>query len=360
MEEKKTSKRPERRNTKKKNAKRKSLITLCVILSVILVLLVGVAIVLESTLGLINRDVDNDAMSEQEYQEFMEGEEYDANAEDVTVDPNDINWDPSTGDLETSDSIINILLIGQDRREGQGRQRSDAMILCTLNLQTKTLTMTSFMRDMYVQIPGYSDNRINVCYPIGGMELLDECLNKNFGVVVDGNVEVDFGGFMDVIELIGGVDMELTESEAQYLNRYGNWDVSDTAWTWDLKEGMNHLTGEQALAYSRIRDIGNGDFGRTERQRKVISAVLEECKSMSIAELNGLLRETLPLLTTDMSNSTIIGYAMQMIPMLTDLQINTLRIPVDGGYYGASINNMSVLVPDLNTNRQALSEAMQK
>ena len=352
--------RENRKKNSKKNTKRSALITLCVVLSLILVVLVGTAIWLDSTLGLINRDVDNDVMSQEEYEAFMRGEDLDANAEDVTIDPNEINWDPSSGDLESSDNIINILLIGQDRREGQGRQRSDAMILCTLNLQTKTLTMTSFMRDMYVQIPGYSDNRINVCYPIGGMELLDECLNKNFGVVVDGNVEVDFGGFMDLIDMLGGVDLELTEDEAAYLNRRGNWDVSDTAWTWNLTAGMNHLTGEQALAYSRIRQIGNGDFGRTERQRKVIGALLAECKDMSVSELNGLLRNILPMLTTDMSNATIIGYAMKLFPIMTDLNVKTERIPAEGTYRNASINGMSVLVPNLKANREVLSDAMQK
>lgn len=350
-----------RENKKKRSAKRNFLIALCVVLSVILVALIAAAIWLDSTLGLIGREVDNSQMSASEYEEFLKDLQGEEDATGVTIDPNDINWDPSSGILESSDAIINILLIGQDRREGEGRQRSDAMILCTLNLQTKTLTLTSFMRDMYVQIPGYYDNRINTCYMIGGMDLLDECLEKNFGVAVDGNVEVDFGGFMDVIDLVGGVDMELTAAEAEYLNRRGNWDVDDTtAGQWNLKEGMNHLTGEQALAYSRVRNVGNGDFGRTERQRKVLNALLEECNSMSIPELNELLREVLPLLTTDMTNAEIIGYAMKLFPMLTDMKVNNQRIPADGTYRDASINGMSVLVPDLSDNRKILSEAMQK
>ena len=348
-------------NTDNRSTKKTFLIILCVVLAMILALLIAVAVWLDSTLGLIGRDLDNSQMSESEYQDFLNQQaEEEQEPTDVTIDPNDINWDPSTGILETSENIINILLIGQDRREGQGRQRSDAMILCTLNLETKTLTMTSFMRDMYVQIPGYSDNRINACYPIGGMPLLDSCLEENFGVAVDGNVEVDFGGFMDVIDMLGGVDIELTSSEAAYLNRYGNWDVSDTAWTWSLKEGVNHLTGEQALAFSRIRDIGNGDFGRTERQRTVLTKVMEKCNGMSVTELNELLRKVLPMLTTDMTNSEILNYAMKVFPIMTDLKVNNLRIPADGTYRGASINNMSVLLPDLKENRKILSEAMMK
>ena len=349
-----------KRKKKKANKKNKFLVGLCVVLSVILVLLIAAAIWMDSTLGLIGRDTDDGLMSDEELEAFLEALEEDPNATGATVDPDDINWDPSSGLLESSENIINILLIGQDRRDGEGRQRSDAMILCTVNLQTKTLTMTSFMRDMYVQIPGYSDNRINVCYPIGGMPLLDECLEKNFGVDVDGNFEVDFGGFMNVIDLVGGVDIELTYDEAAYLNRNGNWGVSNTAGTWNLKEGVNHLTGEQALAYSRIRYIGNGDFGRTDRQRKVLGKLLEECNGMSIPELNALLREILPLLTTDMTNAEIVGYAMKIFPIMTNMKVNNVRIPAEGTYRSATIREMSVLVPDLSENRQVLSEAMQK
>lgn len=350
-----------RENQKKKSAKKSFLVGLCIVLALFLAVLIAAAVWLESTLGLIGREVDNNPMSASEYEDFLNQQQNEEDATGVTIDPNDINWDPSSGILENSENIINILLIGQDRREGQGRQRSDAMILCTVNLQTKTLTLTSFMRDMYVQIPGYYDNRINTCYMIGGMTLLDQCMEENFGVAVDGNVEVDFGGFMDVIDLVGGLDMELTADEAAYLNRRGNWDVDDTtAGQWNLKQGMNHLTGEQALAYSRIRYIGNGDFGRTERQRKVLNTLLKECNSMSIPELNELLREVLPLLTTDMTNSEIIGYAMKLFPMLKDMKVNNLRIPADGTYRDASINGMSVLVPDLGDNRKILSEAMQK
>lgn len=354
-------KREEQMKKKKKaNKKNKLLVGLCVVLSVILVLLIAAAIWMDSTLGLIGRQKDEGLLSDEELEALLEEMEDDPDATGVTVDPDDINWDPSSGLLESSENIINILLIGQDRREGEGRQRSDAMILCTVNLQTKTLTMTSFMRDMYVQIPGYSDNRINVCYPIGGMSLLDKCLEKNFGVDVDGNFEVDFGGFMNVIDLVGGVDIELTYDEAAYLNRNGNWGVSNTAGVWNLKEGMNHLTGEQALAYSRIRYIGNGDFGRTDRQRKVLGELLEECNGMSISELNALLREILPLLTTDMSNAEIVGYAMKIFPILSDMKVNNVRIPAEDTYSYATINGMSVLVPDLSDNRKVLSEAMQK
>ena len=132
--------------------------------------------------------------------------------------PEDIAWPSEPPETIAGAHIINILLIGQDRRPGEPRQRSDAMILCTLNLDRQTVTLTSFLRDMYVKIPGYADNKINAAYQIGGMALLDQTLEVNFGIHVDGNVEVDFSQFQRIVDLMGGVDIELTDAEARYIN----------------------------------------------------------------------------------------------------------------------------------------------
>lgn len=339
--------------------RRTLLIILCVILALILVALLAVTIIVGDLLG-STRELDNSRMDASEYQDFLDNQDETIDPEFTgeTLDPDDVEWGDGNTEVLPYGNVINILLIGQDRREGQGRQRSDAMILCTLDYDKKTITLTSFMRDMYVQIPGYHANRINACYQIGGMDLLDECLLENFGVQVDGNIEVDFGGFMSVIDAIGGVDMELTQAEANYLNRRGNWEVSNTAWTWDLKEGMNHMTGEQALAYSRIRDIGNSDFGRTERQRKVLTALLNECSSKSVGELYNMLKELMPLIATDMKDNELVDLAMDVFPIISDIKIETLRIPADGTYRDASISGMQVLVPDLEANRELLKDVL--
>lgn len=350
------------KNNKKKGSLRRTvLIVLCVILSIVLALLVAATAYLEGLLGLINRTDPNEThsgMSESEYMEYVQGNEtLDPDFTGPELDPDDVIWGENTQITQT-DNIINILLIGQDRREGEGRSRSDAMILCTINKEEKTLTMSSFMRDMYVQIPGKKDNRINASYAMGGMELLDECLNKNFGVTVDGNVEVDFSGFQRVIEIMGGVEIELTASEAKYLNERGNWDLEDNAGQWTLKKGVNLLNGSQALAYSRIRYVGNGDFGRTNRQRVVLSTLLEKAKTLNIVQLNALLQEVLPLLTTDLTNAEIMGYALELFPILTDLQVQTQQIPAEGTYKMTTIRGMSVLLPDLEKNTQILQEIM--
>lgn len=343
------------------NKKRTTLIVICVVLALILLVLILVTAYVESKLGLINQinPEEDSTLSSSEIDDLLNAtDETEDGFTGPTMNADDVTWDTEpTVPTEDNEEVINILLIGQDRRPGEGRSRSDAMILCTINTGKKTLTMTSFMRDMYIQIPGYKDNRINVCYPLGGMSLLDDALLKNFGIHVDGNVEVDFDGFMDAVDLVGGVDVTLSAAEASYLNRRGNWDVTFND-NWNLTEGVNHLNGSQALAYSRIRDVGNGDFGRTGRQRTVLNALVEKAKTLSLLELDALLTQMLPMITTDLSNSDILNYAAMLLPMLADLEIQTLRIPADDTYKFASINGMSVLLPDLEANRELLEAAM--
>lgn len=334
--------------------KRTMLIVLCAILAVILVLLIAATAFLEGKLGLLNRTDGDETLSSEQLQEFLDAQT-EASVNGPTIDPDNIDWgNKDNKPVFNSNNIINIMLIGQDSRSNS---LSDTMILCSVNKTDKKVNVISFMRDMYVQIPGYYNHKLNTSYALGGMKTLNDTLAKNFGIHIDGNVEVDFNGFIDVIDVLGGVDVALTYEEASYLNRRGNWDLNNsTAGQWSLTEGVNHLTGEQALAYCRIRYIGNGDYGRTERQRKVLSALMEECKDLSISKLNALLNEVLPMLTTDMSNAEILGYALEVFPILSELEMSTHQIPTDNGHYAGYIKEMAVLVPDLDVNRQYLED----
>lgn len=329
---------------------RKLLIALCIILSVVLVIMVGVVILAEDILGGINR-VENDTQPTLNSEELNE-----------YVDPTDtVPVQDQATSIISGKNVINILLVGQDRREGQARMHSDAMILCTVNTTTKTLTMTSFMRDMWVYIPDHYNERINVPYMVGGFDLLNKTLDYNFGVTADYNVEIDFAGFMKAVDLVGGLDIELTAKEARYLNRRGNWDIE---WNtdWQLVEGMNHLTGSQALAYSRIREIGD-DFERTQRQRKVLTILIEKAKTLSPTELYDLIKNVTPMLTTDMTNSEILNLAVAMVPMLSDLNVVSQRIPMDGEYYFANKGGASVIAlsdANMEANIALLTEAMKE
>lgn len=245
--------------------------------------------------------------------------------------------------------IVNILLIGQDAPSDSGA-RSDSMILCTFNKRNNTITITSFLRDMYVKIPGYQKNRINAAYRFGGTELLSKTLYENFGIEVDGSIQVDFSCFEKIIDKLGGVTMELTAAEAKFINTHVRGS--------DLTEGTQLLTGAQALTHARNRYDSDGDFSRTNRQRKLLHELLETYKSKSLPEMLGLIQELLPMITTDITKADLTGYAVSLLPMASGADIRMQAIPVEGAYRYATIDGKSVLLPDLEKNKQALADSL--
>lgn len=337
-------------------------IPLIVILSLLLILTLGIFVVIKSYLRQISRTYEQNLIEtitpENEYFEVDKDNDEDNNiidsdeniatevdAEVIFVDPANVEWN-FIEQIE-DDHLINILLVGQDRRDEQERQRSDTMILCSINPETGETSLISFLRDLYVQIPGgYSDNRLNATYVFGGFELLDATLTENFGVSIDGNFEVDFTGFEAIVDMLGGVDIELTATEANYMNNCGHEFVVT---------GMNHLDGQAALTYVRVRKI-DSDFGRTERQRKVLLAVYEQAKNLPVGELLSLLYDILPYLTTDLTDTEILSLAYQLLPLAASVSVDTYTIPASDCYYSASIRGMSVLVSDLQLIRQYLEE----
>lgn len=329
-----------------------------VVLIILAVLLVLVAVAAAFLWGYMNRKLEriNREPTVQQVLSSEEVESLQATAETreegytgPVYEPEDITWPSEPPTPIDGKQIINILLIGQDRRPGQPRQRSDAMILCTLNLEKETLTMTSFLRDMYVKIPGYGENKINLAYQIGGMDLLDQVLEVNFGVHVDGNVEVDFSQFERIVDMMGGVDIVLTSAEAHMINE--NLHAGVTA-------GLNHLDGELALFYSRIRYIGT-DFGRSERQRTVLETLVEKCQSMDLVELDMMLDEICTMVTTDMTNAEIMDYALDALMVLNGLEIRSQRVPIDDSYYYGDINGVvHCIFIDFEANRQMLLETL--
>lgn len=332
---------------------------LCGVLAFVLVLMVGVTVYAEYLFGKIGKfDEDDTTLSREELDALLQqnNEEIDPDATYETIDPADVTTAPPVDQQIGGEehNIVNILLMGQDDGQGASRSRTDSLILCTFNLEKKTLTMTSFMRDMYVEIPNFGSNRINVAYPWGGLEALDATLMHNFGIHVDGHVAIDFSHFQDLIDLLGGVDIELSSLEANHLNvNYG----------FALTAGVNHLNGEEALMYARTRKVNTpdgsiADFGRTDRQRIVLNVLLETYKNAGMTKMLSLLDDILPMVTTDMSYDQMTGYVMDFYPMLADCTIVTQRIPADGAYKMTMIDGMSVLLPDLVANRELLIDSL--
>ena len=339
---------------KKKNkqaALRSTLIVLSVVLGIILAALIAGTVYADYLLGKVNY-VDTEAtaptLSQEEVDVLLKEEEPtdpeftgpNLSEEDVVLETAPV--------VETSENVVTILLLGVDRRKNEAA-RTDSIILCTLNKTQNTITLTSMMRDMYVRIPGYKSNRINVPYVLGGTALLKQTMEHNFGIEVDGCVEVDFAHFEDLIDLLGGIEIELSAAEANYITK-------ETGKV--IKSGTQLLTGEQALWFSRFRGTASGDLARTNRQRIVLSTLLNEYKSKSKTELLGLLDDILPMVTTDLSQDEILGYFKDFSPMLASADIVSKRIPVDDAYYLAMIDGMSVVVPDISKNAAELHKIL--
>lgn len=248
------------------------------------------------------------------------------------------------GEKIENQNMIHILLIGEDARPGEDRGRSDAMLLCSIDTATKKLTVTSFLRDLYVTIPGFTDHKLNSAYAWGGMKLLSETILLNFGIEIDACFAVDFRAFETVIDSLGGVDIFLTDEEAAYLS---------------CPQGMTRLDGSKALMYARIRSIGQGDFGRTDRQRKLLQVMIERCKTMGTGQLHALLDELLPLVQTNAEQQRILQYCLELTPILTGgCETQKLCIPAEGTYEYAWAKGMSILLPNLEENRKILQSVL--
>jgi len=246
--------------------------------------------------------------------------------------------------------LLNILLIGQDAREGEAQARSDSMILCTYNKATQQMTMTSVLRDLYMPIPGYGSNRINAAYSFGGTRLLKKTMEQNFNIAIDGSIEVDFTHFSGIIDALGGVEMELRQDEAEVINQQTGS---------SLTEGIQQLDGFQALTYSRIRSLDlDGDFSRTHRQRKVIGALVDSLRSSSLKDLTPVIGKILPMLTTDMNRGQLFLYAMEILPQLSEIDIHSQRIPADGTFTEQTVDGMSVLVANMDEQRKFLRNTL--
>ncbi len=237
--------------------------------------------------------------------------------------------------------VINVLLIGQDAREGEESKNADTVILITINKESKKITMTSFLRDAYVSLngikdiegkPRYGATKLTLVYAVGhqyggdlgAMYLMDRVIEKNFGPVVDHNIEVSMDAFDTCINALGGVTVTLDEDEAKYMNNYFK-DYDDRSYT----VGENLVDGWAAEVYVRIRhaNYGDNDFNRTDRQRAVVAQVLEKVKNKSLLEINKLLDTLLPLVLTDMTNADMTNYIMEILPLLPEMTLESIQCP---------------------------------
>ena len=258
---------------------------------------------------------------------------------------------PTDPDYGKMGKVINVLLIGQDAREGEESKNSDTVILITVNKETKKITMTSFLRDSYVTLNNVVDSngkshsgstKLTLAYALGyqwggtlgAMQVMDQVITNNFGPVVDHNIEVNMEAFDACINALGGVTITLDKDEAKYMNNYfSKFDAEGR----EFFEGDNLVDGWAAEVYVRTRHANNGDndYNRTNRQRQVVAQVLEKVKNMSVLELNKLVDQLLPLVATDMTNTDMTNYILEVLPILPEVTLESIQCPnKEMGLYG--------------------------
>ncbi len=256
-------------------------------------------------------------------------------------------------DLVYDQDVVNILLIGADKRSQETEAgRSDTTMIATIDLKNGKLKLTSFMRDMYIDVPGYGYHKFNAAYAYGGVQLEYETIAENFGIKLDGYVEVDMEAFREVVDILGGITMDLTEAEAYYLQTaYVNSKHGEK----NVVAGKNLLTAYQALAYCRIRQDVSGEFGRTDRQRKVLISIFDSMKEQNIMTITNLCMKALNYVKTDLTEEQIRSLITSVISMGTT-EVEQLRIPYEGTYTEGRLSGTGawVMQCDYEMNSQAL------
>ena len=256
----------------------------------------------------------------------------------------------------TAEDVVNILVVGQSSRAGEESRMADTTMLVSVNTFDGSITVYSVLRDSYVKLPDYKGHvcgraKFTVCYGLGyqwggiagAMEMTNICMRDNFGVEVDYNVEIDFESFIRVVDLLGGIEVELTEAEAKYLNN------DDLYVTYDVQAGNQYLDGMAALSYARMRKAegdSDSDIKRSARQRLVLEKLADKFRHGRMKDIQKAVDILLPEIVTTMKPEDIIGIATKMLPHLKNLQINGETIPVSGTGWGEIIDIYEDGIPD--------------
>ncbi|SFA81426.1 LCP family protein [Clostridium frigidicarnis] len=241
------------------------------------------------------------------------------------------------------DNIINIALFGLDKTNEEELGRSDATMILSIDADNKKIKLVSLMRDCYVNINGHGKDKLNHAHSFGGPELAIRTINKNFNLNVTDFVSVDFAHMQKIIDALGGVEIDVKSTELETANKYvvelallGRTDPD-----YIDKAGKQTLSGMQALSYSRIRNVGNGDFERTDRQRTVLEALFNKIKHAGSTEFPKIVSDLLPMVTTSLSSTDIIKLGSDLLLKgITNLEQE--RFPIDGDYVdgGKMINGV--------------------
>jgi len=255
-----------------------------------------------------------------------------------------------------SDEWWNILLLGCDSYTKNEYSRTDSMIILSVNLKNKQVKMTSLMRDTWIKAPGRSSRKLTELCALGGPELTISAINENFGMNIEDYVLISMEGIAEVIDLLGGIELDVTEAERKALNK-GLFDLSPYSGMEKLEKSGEqvHLNGNQATAYARIRNI-DSDFVRTERQRIVLVTMAKKLQQgASAGTLMSIVTSLLDFVDTnlgfiDLMNLASVGLEMDMS------SIEELRLPADGTYESGMFGDVWCIKPNFKKNTKILHE----
>lgn len=254
------------------------------------------------------------------------------------------------------DEWLNILLLGTDVRDTTDYGRTDSMIVLSVNLATKEAKLTSFMRDIWVSMHGRSSKgKLNAACVYGGPELTMRTINENFGLNLRYYALVNLSCMADIIDLLGGLYLDVTEAERKALNK-GLFDLSSMSGMEELEESGEQvlLNGNQAVAFARIRQI-DSDYKRTERQRTVLTTIARRLQEEDPVTIVGIITKMLEYAETNMSMTQLMTLASVGMQMDMD-NIEQFRIPADNTFKSGTFDGVWCIKPDFSKNKQLLHE----
>ncbi|MGN0536400.1 MAG: LCP family protein [Acutalibacteraceae bacterium] len=225
------------------------------------------------------------------------------------------------GDLLNDPMVLNIMLFGADRRSQDEYGRTDTMMLLSIDTRHEKLKMLSFQRDTYVAVPEYENNKLAHAYAFGGAELAVQTIQNNYGIKIDRYAIVDFNSFTAIIDTLGGIDIELTDEEIDYIN-WQCWKNKQVETRHELTNtaGVVHLNGRQALWHARNRGedgiCSGDDFTRTQRQRAVMDILFEKMRNSGLTTILNILYQIGPMITTNLKTSEITSLAVDVMTYL--------------------------------------------
>lgn len=254
---------------------------------------------------------------------------------------------------------IDIALFGIDKRNENEKSRSDSIIIASIDLEKKTINLVSLLRDTLVEIDGHGQDKLNHAYAYGGSKLSLETINSNFDLDIDKYVSVDFYSLAKVIDIVGGVDIELKDYEIEQINA----NLVEINKIENLKKGTDYITqngiktlnGRQAVAYSRIRKKGNGDYERTQRQRNVLKSILEKYEKQPSDKKFEINMEIIGEISTNIPVSYIKELGLKIFSD-KEFEVNQYMIPYEGSFETITYKNMWCIKPNMKENIIKLKE----